>query len=180
MSSESLTKFYGVFDHFSRSYEVAEFWMIRRSKELLGLDGVSTYVTSSPWKSIYNMLILDYVWNFGIFGFMLFCLWQKNHFTQNLLLWSQVPLKELLYCKWQIKVWSDLGVKSICIRSYSGSHFPALGLNMDIYSVSLRIQSQCGEMRTRITPTTDTFHAVTLNIIMNLEKYPHCHFHFFG
>ena len=28
------------------------------------------------------------------------------------------------------------------------------------YSVSLRIQSECGKMRTRITPNTDTFHAV--------------------
>ena len=71
-------------------------------------------------------------------------------------------------------------VKSSRIRSYSGPHFPALGLNTDRYSVSLRIQSQCGEIRTRITPTMDTFRAVTLNIIMNLEMYPHCHFHFFG
>ena len=29
------------------------------------------------------------------------------------------------------------------------------------YSVSLRIQSECGKMRTRITPNTDTFYAVT-------------------
>ena len=26
--------------------------------------------------------------------------------------------------------------------------------------VSLRIQSECGKMRTRITPNTDTFHAM--------------------
>ena len=48
-------------------------------------------------------------------------------------------------------------VKSVGIRSYSGSYFPAFGLNMERYRVSLCIQSECGKMRTRITPNTDTF-----------------------
>ena len=48
-------------------------------------------------------------------------------------------------------------VKSVRIRSYSGPHFPAFGLNTD--RVSLRIHSECGKMRTRITPNRDTFHA---------------------
>ena len=51
-------------------------------------------------------------------------------------------------------------IKSVRIRSYSGPHFPAFGPNPETYSVSLRIQSKCGKMRTRITPNTDTFHAV--------------------
>ena len=51
-------------------------------------------------------------------------------------------------------------VKSVRIWSYSGPHFPALGLNTERYSVSLRIQSKCGKMRTRITLNTDTFYAV--------------------
>ena len=42
------------------------------------------------------------------------------------------------------------------------------------YGVSLRIQSECGKMRTRITPNTDTFHAVTGNgmneFIMSLAQ----------
>ena len=46
------------------------------------------------------------------------------------------------------------------IRSYSGPHFPAFGLNTEGFFVSLRIQSECGKMRARITPNTDTFHAV--------------------
>ena len=29
-----------------------------------------------------------------------------------------------------------------------------------VYGVSLRIQSECGKIRTRITPNTDTFHGV--------------------
>ena len=53
-------------------------------------------------------------------------------------------------------------VKSVRIRSYSGPHFPAFGLNTERYGVSLRTQSECGKMRTRITPKTDTFHAVIL------------------
>ena len=51
-------------------------------------------------------------------------------------------------------------VKSVRIWSYSGPHFPALGLNKERYSVSLRIQSECGKIRTRITPNTGTFHTV--------------------
>ena len=34
-------------------------------------------------------------------------------------------------------------VKSVPIRSFSGPYFPAFGLNMERYSVSLRIQSEC-------------------------------------
>ena len=44
--------------------------------------------------------------------------------------------------------------------SYSGSYLPAFGLSTERYGVSLRIQSECGKIRTRITPNTDTFHAV--------------------
>ena len=42
-------------------------------------------------------------------------------------------------------------VKSVHIRSYSGPYFPAVGLNTEKYPVSLRIQSDCGKMRTRTT-----------------------------
>ena len=51
-------------------------------------------------------------------------------------------------------------VKSICIRSYSGPHFPAFGLNTERYFVYLRIQSKCREMLTRMTLNTDTFYAM--------------------
>ena len=40
--------------------------------------------------------------------------------------------------------------------------FPALGLNAGRYGVSLRIQSECGKMRIRITPNTGTFYAVNV------------------
>ena len=51
-------------------------------------------------------------------------------------------------------------VKSVSIRTYSGPHFRAFGLNTERYGVSLSIQSECGKMWTRITPNTDGFHAV--------------------
>ena len=51
-------------------------------------------------------------------------------------------------------------VKSVRIRSFSGPYFPAFGLNTERYGVSLRIQSECGKIRTKKTPNTDTFHAM--------------------
>ena len=50
--------------------------------------------------------------------------------------------------------------KSFRIWSYSGPHFPAFRLSTERNRVSLRIQSECGKMRTRITLNTDTFHGV--------------------
>ena len=55
-------------------------------------------------------------------------------------------------------------VKSVRIRSFSSPYFPAFGLNTERYGVSLRIQSECGKIRTRKTPNTDTFHAVTKTV----------------
>ena len=52
--------------------------------------------------------------------------------------------------------------KSVSIRSFSGPYFPVFGLNMERYRVSLHIQSECGKIRTRKAPNTDTFNAVLL------------------
>ena len=51
-------------------------------------------------------------------------------------------------------------VKCVRIRSFSGLFFPTLGLNMEIYEVSLRIQSECGKIPTRKTRNIDTSQAV--------------------
>ena len=51
-------------------------------------------------------------------------------------------------------------VKSVRIRSCYGPHFPEFGLNTERYFISFRIQSECGEMWTRITPNTNIFYAV--------------------
>ena len=52
-------------------------------------------------------------------------------------------------------------LKKYLIRSYSIQHFPAFRLNTERNSASLRSHSECGKMQTRITPNTDSFHAVT-------------------
>ena len=51
-------------------------------------------------------------------------------------------------------------VKVVRVWSYSGSYFPTFWLNMKKYGVSLRIQFECRKMWTKITPNTDTLHAV--------------------
>ena len=97
------------------------------------------------------------------------------------LLWKKLfglfsKIKEIKYsCKKIMEVRSC--VKSVQIRSFSGPYFPTFGLNSERYGVSLRIQSECGKMRKRITPNTDTFYAVcNQNIFRNIvysepEKY---------
>ena len=56
-------------------------------------------------------------------------------------------------------------VKSVRIRTFSGSYFPPFGLNTERYGVPLRIQPECRKIRTRKTPNTNTFHAVFPNTI---------------
>ena len=51
-------------------------------------------------------------------------------------------------------------MKGVRIQSFFGPFFLAFGLNAERYGVSLRNQSECGKIRTRKTPNTDTFHAV--------------------
>ena len=63
-------------------------------------------------------------------------------------------------------------IKSACIRSHSGPHFLPFGLNTERYSVFLRIQSECGKIRTRIIPNTDTFHVVFIFSDSESDTYP--------
>ena len=48
-------------------------------------------------------------------------------------------------------------VKIVRIQSFSGPYFPSVGLNTEIYSLHLRIQSERGKIQTRKTLNTDTF-----------------------
>ena len=64
-------------------------------------------------------------------------------------------------------------VKSARIRNYFGPYFPAFGLNAERYSVSLRPQSEWGKIRTRITPNTGTFYAVTFCRFSSFFLYFH-------
>ena len=58
-------------------------------------------------------------------------------------------------------------MKNVCIRSYSGRCFSAFGLNTETYSVSHRIQSKCGKIRTIITPVAYGYY---------FSKRPFCFF----
>ena len=112
------------------------------------------------------------------------CFWTFQWGIQNSLksLWSSVSAKivigfypfTVLQESCILDVWLDSNstsasilqrnsprIKSVRIRNYSGRHFPTFGLNTERYSVSLRIQSECVKMQTRITPNTDTFYAVS-------------------
>ena len=52
MEKKLLVKFYGVFDHFSGTYHVVKFWMIK-----LYLDQVTSYTRIN----IQNMIIVAYM-----------------------------------------------------------------------------------------------------------------------
>ena len=81
MEKEHFTHFYGRFDNFSWTYEVAKFWMIK-----LCLD-VSDVIHKNK-HTLYVCLTykLSEVW------LMQYCfMMRKNHFKNKLFLWSQVP-----------------------------------------------------------------------------------------
>ena len=63
-------------------------------------------------------------------------------------------------------------VKSVGIRSFSGLHFSAFGLNTEIlnYSVDLPILSKSVKMQTRKTPNVNTFYAVTYVYWVNFQS----------
>ena len=46
----------------------------------------------------------------------------------------------------------------------SGPYFPVFGLNMERYSMSLRIQSEYRKNGSEVTPYLDTFHEVPVSL----------------
>ena len=63
-----------------------------------------------------------------------------------------------------------------CIQNFSLLYFPVLGLNTKRYSVSLRIQLECGKIRTRKTPNMDTSDAVVIRTIFRQAFDTSCWF----
>ena len=61
-------------------------------------------------------------------------------------------------------------VKVVRIRSFSAPYFPTFGLNLEIYRVNLRIQFECGKIRIRKTPNTDTFYAMNKTDFQSSSK----------
>ena len=77
--------------------------------------------------------------------------------------WSFWDIEILTICNRQMeKVSEDHCVKSVRFRSYSGPYFPAFGLNTERYRESIHIQFECRKIRTKITPSTETFYAVDM------------------
>ena len=62
-------------------------------------------------------------------------------------------------------------VTSVPIRSYSGQYFPAFGLKTKSHRVSLRIQSKCEKIRTRINLNTNTFQTVKAFVLDNFADF---------
>ena len=72
----------------------------------------------------------------------------KTNFTSNHLMQLTIINKQLDLL-WTLPLRC---INSVRIRSYSGPYLPAFGL--------ISIQFECGKIRTRVTPNTDTFHAI--------------------
>ena len=75
----------------------------------------------------------------------------NNHEFMSKALWKAIIVRSTL--KYPLR-------KSVLIRSYTGPYFPAFGLITERYSLYLRIQIECGKIRTKTTPNMDTFYAV--------------------
>ena len=102
-----------------------------------------------------NMIVLSYwkcIKKYEHFPFLLEHLSVSNRFGTENAIWKRINFER--------KPQTNGCVKSVCIRSYSGLHLPRFGMKTEGYEVSLRIQSECGKIRTRTIPNTDTFHAM--------------------
>ena len=64
----------------------------------------------------------------------------------------------IAYCILRCSLNLPSGACSVALTN--GPHSLAFGLNTERHGVSLSIMSECRKMWTRITPNTDTFHAV--------------------
>ena len=84
-------------------------------------------------------------------------LYSLVHSLTRFPLYTYLFTRSMKKCKLQQ---ADHCLKSIRIWSFSSPYFLVLRFNMEIYFLSGHIQSECGEMRTRKTPNTDTFQAV--------------------
>ena len=74
--------------------------------------------------------------------------------------WKYEWLRSRFFGNFQRRITDFQCVKSVRIRSFSCLYCPAIGSKTEIYWVNLRIHSECGEIRTRKTPDTDTFYTV--------------------
>ena len=62
-------------------------------------------------------------------------------------------------------------LQSVRTWSFSGPYLHAVRLNGERYGGSLRIQSECGKIRTIKFPNADTFHAVVTTFICKTQFF---------
>ena len=96
----------------------------------------------------------------------------KESFSSGNLSWSfslaYTCFKKITQCfslnfaKCCRKLRDDCYRKPVFSDNHCAKVFPAFGLNMEIYSVNLCIQSKCGKIQTRRTLNTNTFYAVNI------------------
>ena len=99
-------------------------------------------------NSIYNRLLI-YFQSISFYSFLP----QKLNVTDSFLLLKSTILES--------RVQYDSLRKKCPYSELFWSLFSRIRTNTERYGVYLRIQSKCGKIRTRITPNTDTFRAVT-------------------
>ena len=95
---------------------------------------------------------------------MIFIIYLPTRFVIYLLIRQIVIFQTLFALKFLVEHY----LKSSHTRSFSGPYFPAFGLKTERCSVSFRIQSECGKIRTRKLPIRTLFTqqkcAISLNI----------------
>ena len=90
----------------------------------------------------------------------------NDAFAPAVTIWEVLKVKKTFWYKqWfyeKRRIFNSDCAKSVHIQSYSVPHFPIFGLNTERYRISLRIQYECGKIRSRITPNTANFQALTI------------------
>ena len=102
----------------------------------------------------------------------------KRGYLTGAFLWIFWNFSEQLFCRksgdyfYERQIVCVHCLKSVRIRSFSVPFFPVFGLNTERYSLSFCIQSECGKIRTRKTPNTETLLAAVrlYRILSNIKK----------
>ena len=146
----------------------------RRALKTCGVDRIKT--VSICVKTLLNRVKL-FLWTFANYLWLLTLVgWQRlwlltlvnpwnearanKAFLHAALHWNNCPLKKrpsssiyhhakrLISCL-EVKEYTNTAWKVSKYWIFSGPYFPAFGLNTERYFASLRIQSECGKIRTR-------------------------------
>ena len=105
-------------------------------------------------KCFYLLIDCSFIYQFiylflyiYFFNYLYFYFYNFNHFFPFLTFASKRDNFTVFTTIWkQYFACFSHCVKSVRIRSFSGSYCPAFGLNTEINSVNLRIQSKCGKI----------------------------------